>query len=559
MKILKMHLTEVAVAFLFIVIVCVFTHRDEGESLESMSWNRNWTLAAGEESRSYEMLPESVNLSEGEEEIIIRKELPQDISSADSIGYYTSHQLSEVNLDGRKIFERKIPEGAGSKTPGNCWNFIDLSEKYSGMTMEVHIRNCYGSSQVKIPAFYYGAWSGIVLSQIRNNYLSLMISFIMFTMGLVLVGAWFAIGKKLYFHKGVPWLGLFAMHFAVWSAFETKIPLLIFGHDLLFSQIVFMSVNLMLLPFINFIRTICNRKLGEVLKIFAIICMAAFAFSFFAQLMGWFDFKETIWMAHAIGFCAIISVLGTGLWMLSKKEIVNVKRDGKFWLNVVCVGVISVGALMDVVNYYLRFYNDAAFFSRLGCLIYIFLLSKQLLDESVKLIQAGKNAEALLEEAEMDALTCLKNRRRFESDVHKIPKGEFPRYSAAMFDLNNLKMMNDQYGHGVGDCYIINGSEIIRDVFGDMGEIYRIGGDEFCLISDTMTEEIFEQKRKTMCDRLDSLQGAYIKDAMQIASGFAKYSRSVDMNLQDTIGRADERMYQCKRRQKSIMNKSETA
>lgn len=54
-KILKMHLTEVAVAFLFIVIVCVFTHRDEGESLESMSWNRNWTLAAGEESRSYEI------------------------------------------------------------------------------------------------------------------------------------------------------------------------------------------------------------------------------------------------------------------------------------------------------------------------------------------------------------------------------------------------------------------------------------------------------------------------------------------------------------------------
>lgn len=559
MKILKMHLTEVAVAFLFIVIVCVYSHRDEGENLESMSYNQNWTLVAGEESGNYETLPESVNLSEGEEEIIIRKELPQDISSADSIGYYTSHQLSEVYLDGRKIFERKVPEGAGSKTPGNCWNYIDLSEKYAGMTMEVHLRNCYGSPQVKIPAFYYGAWSAIVLSQIRNNYLSLMMSFVMFTMGLVLVGAWFAIGKKMYFHKGVPWLGLFAMHFAVWSAFETKIPLLIFGHDLLFSQIVFMSVSLMLLPFINFVRTICNKKLGRVLNLFAMTCMAAFAFSFLAQLTGWLDFKETIWITHAIGFCAIITVLGASLWMLFKKKIVKVKRDGRFWLNVVCVGVISVGALMDVVNYYLRFYSDAAFFSRLGCLIYIFVLSKQLLDESIKLIQAGKNAEALLEDAEMDALTCLRNRRRFESDMHKIPKGEFPRYSVAMFDLNNLKMMNDQYGHGVGDCYIINGSEIIRDVFGDVGEIYRIGGDEFCLISDIMTEEVFEQKRKTMCDRLDSLQGAYIKDAMQIASGFAKYSRSVDLNLQDTIGRADERMYQCKRRQKSLMNKSETA
>ena len=62
-----------------------------------------------------------------------------------------------------------------------------------------------------------------------------------------------------------------------------------------------------------------------------------------------------------------------------------------------------------------------------------------------------------------------------------------------------------------------------------------------------------------MCDRLDGLRGTYIKDAMQIASGFAKYSRSVDLNLHDTIGRADERMYQCKRRQKAMMNNSETA
>ena len=121
-----------------------------------------------------------------------------------------------------------------------------------------------------------------------------------------------------------------------------------------------------------------------------------------------------------------------------------------------------------------------------------------------------------------------------------------------MFDLNNLKLVNDRYGHGVGDCYIINGSEIIRDVFGDMGEIYRIGGDEFCLISDSITEEVYEKNRKMMSDWIGSLQGAYVKDAMQIASGFAKYNRSKDLNLQDTIRRADERMYRCKRKQKAM-------
>lgn len=559
MKILKMHLIEVAVAVLFVVLVCAFGHEGGGENLENMSYDQNWTSVVGGESRNYEVLPESVNLPEGEEEIIIRKELPQDLSSANSIGYYTSHQLSEVYVDGDKVYERKVPEGTKSKSPGNCWNFVDLSEKYANKTLEIHIRNCYGASEVKIPLFCYGSRSAIILSRIRDNFLALVMSFIMFTMGLVLVGIWFTIGKKVYFHRGVPWLGLFAIHFAVWSAFETKIPMLVFGHELLFSQIVFVSVKLMLLPFINFLRTVFIKKNRRVLNILAVICIVEFPLSFLAQLMGWFDFKETIWITHVIGFLAILTVLVISLWLLLQKEYVKSRRDGKFWLNVSCVCVISVCALLDVGNYYLRIYSDAAFFSRMGCLIYIFILSKQLLDESIKLIQAGKDAEAILEEAELDALTCLRNRRSFETDLHKIPKGEFPRYSVAMFDLNNLKMMNDQYGHGVGDSYIINGSEIIRDVFGDVGEIYRIGGDEFCLISDTMSEEVFEQKSKAMCDRLDGLRGTYIKDAMQIASGFAKYSRSVDLNLHDTIGRADERMYQCKRRQKAMMNNSETA
>jgi len=75
----------------------------------------------------------------------------------------------------------------------------------------------------------------------------------------------------------------------------------------------------------------------------------------------------------------------------------------------------------------------------------------------------------------LDSLTCLKNRRSYETDLFEIPQVKYPQFGVVMFDLNNLKMMNDRYGHGVGDGYIINGSEIIRDVFGDMGEINMFG------------------------------------------------------------------------------------
>lgn len=558
MKILKIHLIEAAVAALFFILVFAFYPGRGEDAVRDISYNQGWTVIANGEVREYDTLPEAVSLQEGEEELIIRKELPGDLHLAETIGYYTSHQLTEVYVDDEKIYERKVPEGSKSKTPGNCWNFVRIWEKYAGKTLEIHIRNCYDSFNIKIPALYYGEQSEIILGQIRSRFLSLAICFIMFTMGMVLVAIWFAIGKKMYFHRGVPWLGLFSVYFAVWSAVETKIPMLMFGRPLLFSQMTFISLKLMLFPFIYFIRTI-NRKGKRLLDIVALFCVLDFAFSFLAQVVGWFDLRETIWITHLIGVGGALTVLVLGARMLYMRKPGEKKRDRRFWVNVSCVCIISACVLMDATNYYLGLYSDVAFFSRIACMIYIFVLSKQFLEESLKLIQVGRHAEEILEEAELDGITSLKNRRSFEADLHKISKVKYPQYSVVMFDLNNLKMVNDCYGHGMGDGYIINGSEIIRDEFGDMGEIYRIGGDEFCLVSDVLTEEVFEEKKKEMCEWLESLQGTPIKDIMQIASGFAKYSRSKDLNLQDTIGRADERMYRCKRRQKAMKHNIETA
>lgn len=558
MKILKVHLIEAAVSILFFILVFALYSGGGEDVIRDMSFNQDWEVMVGGESREYDMLPEVVSLKEDEKELIIRKELPKDLRSADSIGYYTSHQLSEVYVGGEKVYERKVPKEAKSKTPGNCWNFVDLREEYAGKTFEIHIRSCYNPSQITMPLIYYGLQSEMILGQIKSRFLSMVICFIMFTMGIVLIAIWFVIGKKMYFHRGVPWLGLFSMYFAVWSAIEAKTPMLMFGRPLLFSQMTFISLKLMLFPFIYFIRTI-NKKGKRVLDVFAVFCVIDFAFSFLAQALGWFDFRETIWITHLIGMGAALTVLALGARMLLQRRTGEGKRDRKFWVNVSCVCIISACVLLDATNYYLGLYNDVAFFSRIACIIYIFVLSKQFLEESLKLIQVGRHAEEILEEAELDGLTCMKNRRSFEADLHNISKVKYPQYSVVMFDLNNLKMVNDHYGHGMGDCYIINGSEIIRDEFGDMGEIYRIGGDEFCLVSDVLTEEVYEEKRKEMFNWLESLQGTQIKGIMQIASGFAKYNRSKDLNLQDTIGRADERMYRCKRRQKAMKNNSETA
>lgn len=556
MKILKIHLMEIAAALLFVILALALCSncREAPNMAMNISYNDGWTIVTGEESKKYETLPEKLNVSGSGQEVILQKRLPEQINFVNSIGFYTSHQLVEVYVDGEKVYEKKVPERAKSRTPGNCWNFVQLWNGYSGKLLEVHIKNCYDWDEVKVPQFVCGLQSNIVMDMIKDKFLSLTISYIVLAMGLMLVIGWFTLGKKMRLHKGVPWLGLFAIHFAVWSAFETQIPMIMFGRELLCSQITIISLKLMPLPIIYFMKVVYSRDDSPILGFLAAASELDAALGLLGQFFGWFDLRQSLMFTHIIGISVAAAAVVMGVQYVIRKGKLEARTRGELWKNAVCIGIVGICVILDAFNYYYRFYDDVAYFSRIGCLIYVLVLAGQFLSGSIKLIQVGKEAEAILEEAELDGLTLLKNRRSFEHELHQINKGEFRKYGVVMFDLNNLKMMNDLYGHGMGDCYLITGSEIIRDVFGDIGEIYRIGGDEFCLISDSITEEIYEKKRTQMCDWLANLQGTQVKDFMQIASGFAKYSRSTDMNLQDTVGRADERMYQCKRAQKEAKN-----
>lgn len=58
-----------------------------------------------------------------------------------------------------------------------------------------------------------------------------------------------------------------------------------------------------------------------------------------------------------------------------------------------------------------------------------------------------------------------------------------------LIDLNGLKKVNDEYGHEAGDFLIQKVAKNISKVF--YGNIYRIGGDEFVVISTEIKEKLF--------------------------------------------------------------------
>ena len=88
-------------------------------------------------------------------------------------------------------------------------------------------------------------------------------------------------------------------------------------------------------------------------------------------------------------------------------------------------------------------------------------------------------------ERDHDILTGLFNRRAFEQEVTDLLEERPPAFGAMlMLDLDNLKFINDIYGHDWGDLYIKAAGRVVDDAFRDKGFYSRISGDEFLVFVD---------------------------------------------------------------------------
>lgn len=140
-----------------------------------------------------------------------------------------------------------------------------------------------------------------------------------------------------------------------------------------------------------------------------------------------------------------------------------------------------------------------------------------------------------------DPLTGVKNNHAFIENERRlaqlIASGE-ARFAVAILDINDLKYVNDRFGHDAGDEYIRNACEMICQAF-NRDEIYRIGGDEFiALIENEDYDKKEEQFKKIVAL---SEQNVATEDGIVIAAGLGDYKPG--MTFGDVFHRADTRMY----------------
>lgn len=167
-------------------------------------------------------------------------------------------------------------------------------------------------------------------------------------------------------------------------------------------------------------------------------------------------------------------------------------------------------------------------------------------------LRLGRNVATLEQKTLEDPMTCVGNRRHWESslavEVDRAIRSRMP-LSVLMVDLDHLKALNDAHGHGCGDRALALVGEVLRDTCRSRDVAARFGGDEFAvLLPRTRISEakvVAERIRAELARRRVEL-GASVDAQVTVSIGIADLDGVASPTPRLLFESADRALYQAK-------------
>ena len=146
--------------------------------------------------------------------------------------------------------------------------------------------------------------------------------------------------------------------------------------------------------------------------------------------------------------------------------------------------------------------------------------------------------------ATRDALTGVKNKAAYNLVIEelqtKIQYGEISEFAVITCDINDLKYMNDKFGHDFGDKYIKDAAKMMCEIF-IHSPVFRVGGDEFVIL---LEDSDYKNKAALFSKlRNSAWKNSQEETGVVISSGISIFNPNVDFDYTEVFRRADQEMY----------------
>lgn len=339
-------------------------------------------------------------------------------------------------------------------------------------------------------------------------------------------------------------LGIFAVLVAAWSVNDTLILQVLTQNPAMIRLMNYMT--LIFLPYfiVSFIATATNNHKTKILPVLFVIICINFMLNILLTTTGVSDYFKLVRISQLVILIAIIMAVYLIVYAIRKNQV-----EKKFLRSfLVGIGALVIGAGIDLIRFRVitNVLQVTSLYARIGSLMFLIIIGLYLIQENSRL--QYENSRALEQLAYIDGLTGLKNRLAFNEAESSLLSDPEARCIIIQFDVNNLKKVNDLYGHAEGDKHIGGAADIIRNSIRDTGECYRTGGDEFTAIITKTDDETTAQEAISNMEKLIEEYNCQENPPvlLDIAYGMAPY-RAAEGSLKSAELLADKRMYECKR------------
>lgn len=172
---------------------------------------------------------------------------------------------------------------------------------------------------------------------------------------------------------------------------------------------------------------------------------------------------------------------------------------------------------------------------------------QQLHDSQTKIEEQNQELRFL---STCDPLTGCLNRRAFFAEFQsrfEAARSRRESISILMLDLDHFKQVNDRFGHAVGDQVLVGFTEILKRSCREQDLVGRYGGEEFCIVLSTPTEDAMKSFARRICHELGTISPDWMPNGERVTVSIGTASVREDAcGMMDLLNRADRALYAAK-------------
>ncbi len=173
----------------------------------------------------------------------------------------------------------------------------------------------------------------------------------------------------------------------------------------------------------------------------------------------------------------------------------------------------------------------------------------QMADETVAAVKVSHANRQLEQKAYIDLHTGLPNKSKCEELFHNVEFIKTPT-ACIVFDMNNLKRVNDSLGHSIGDQLILNFARLLRNSIPTKHFVGRYGGDEFMAVIYDATRESITEILTEFQNEVEQFNGYGTQFRISYSHGLALSTDYNECTLRTLFDKADKYMYENKQQSK---------